>query len=258
VQRAISATIFSANSNGCKTVVGVSSMGQSSSNRVVSRFTEANPPPNNVPLPNDYLNEPLDSLEESLKNMHSRLENLEKYISDAKRNCYYPNEHKLTRDEAAAIHIYTKEWSENMESLYTIFNRDLRTKDRSKIKPWLPFLRLFMAALAKIPSQKVHIYRGLRDDVSEDYTEGKNFVWASATSCTRDINVAHNFFSNSNGGGTLFRIDAYNGKDISAFSCYKLEAEVLLCPGAKLRVAQKPKLENIGGNSILVIQLQEV
>ncbi|CAF0973190.1 unnamed protein product [Adineta ricciae] len=233
-------------------------MGQSSSNRVVSRFTETNAPPNNVALPTDYLNEPLTTLEGSLKNMHSRLDDLDKHIINAKAQFNSSIAHNLTRDEAAAIYLYTLEWPSNGISLYTIFNQDLRTKDNSKIKHWLPFLKLLMTAMNKMPSKQLRVYRGLRGDVSKEYTEGLEFVWASATSCSRSINMACNFFANSNGECVLFQIDVQNGKDISAFSHFKLEEEVLLRPGTRFRVTKKPQLEKIDSMSVFVVHLQEV
>lgn len=233
-------------------------MGQSPSNRGLSRFTEVNSAPDNAPLFNDYLNESIGSIEDSLKNLHSQISDLEGHINHAKKNCHYPNDHKLTRDEAAAVYLYTMEWTANTESLYSIFNRDLRTKDRSKMRVWLPFLKLLMVALDKLPSKRITIFRGLRTDVSKFYTEGKEFVWASATSCTRSINMACNFFANSNERCTMFRIDVMNGKDISALSHFKLEEEVLLRPGTRFRVTRGPAVENIDGKQIPVVHLKEI
>lgn len=233
-------------------------MGQSSANRVLTRFTEVNSIPDDAPLTNDYLSEPLSSVEGSLKNLTSRIQNLENYIQNAKKKCRYPNEDNLTHDEAAAIYLYTMEWPANAESLYAIFNRDLRTKQRSQMRIWFSFLRLLMAALDKIPSQKINVCRGLRSDVSNDYGTGKVFVWTSATSCSRSINVAYQFFSSSNGQCTLFRIDTSNGKDISSYSAMKGEEEILLRPGTRFRVTQGSTLENIDGWKIPVVHLKEI
>lgn len=209
-------------------------MAETNSNRTLSRFTEEAPPPDDSPLPDDYLQVELVSLENSLSNLHSRIPNLENSIHYAKMNCYYPKESKLTRDESAAIYIYTMEWPVNKDSLYVQFNAALRSKNSSKMEIWLHYLKLLMKALDKIESIQIRVHRGIKDNLDHLYMrKGKSFVWGSLTSCSRNVKTATDFSKNKTGEGSVFTIDTIHGKDIALFSCLKNEAEVVLCPGTR-------------------------
>ena len=92
------------------------------------------------------------------------------------------DERLLTADEAAAIHLYTQE-----SPFYSILNRSLRERDRSKIKAFLPFLRLMMSGLHKIPIVAQTVYRGVRKDLTSSFKKGKSMVWWSFSSTTGAI-----------------------------------------------------------------------
>lgn len=234
-------------------------MGQATSNpRVVSRFIESSAPPDNTPLPDDYLRAPTTSIEEALKPVSSHLNNLEVYVSTAKIKFKNKNVSNLTQDEAAAIYLYTIQWPVGHQSLYVIFNQDLRTKNPSRIEKWQLYLKLLMSALNKLPTQRLTVYRGVNKNISEDFKEGTQFVWSSATSCTRDASIAPYFANNSNETGTLFQIDVNNGRDISSFSEFPKEEEVLIRPGTKFLVTKGPMLYTLYNKNIYVIHLKEV
>lgn len=91
----------------------------------------------------------------------------------------------LSVDQLAAIHLYTQEWSE-APSLYRCLNRALRSDDRSKVKPWFPFLKLLITALRQLPKFKGPVWRGLKKDVSAKYPSGLTFRWWPFSSCTTD------------------------------------------------------------------------
>ncbi|CAF3182207.1 unnamed protein product [Rotaria sp. Silwood2] len=95
-----------------------------------------------------YEKQKLMSLEEALKPVNHLIEDLPRQIAEAKRNCTMPKD-GLTEDESASIMIYTMEWGET--SLHKRLNVALRSKDNNKIKPWFPYLKLFMTALQKLP-----------------------------------------------------------------------------------------------------------
>ena len=44
------------------------------------------------------------------------------------------------------------EWGN--DSFYRVLNRALRSEDRSSLKPWFVFLKLFATALGKLPNLK--------------------------------------------------------------------------------------------------------
>jgi hypothetical protein len=98
-----------------------------------------------------YEQELLLSLEEACQPLENILGmELKLYIIVAKLNSKEP-ENGLTQDESASIYLYTMEWNETENSLYAVLNQALRTADRSKLRPWFKYLKLFFTALFKLP-----------------------------------------------------------------------------------------------------------
>ena len=67
-----------------------------------------------------YHAEKLVSLEKALEPVQSQIDELPRFIKTAKRHCQYPSEHGLSKDQSAAIYIYTMEWGPT--SLYRLLN----------------------------------------------------------------------------------------------------------------------------------------
>ncbi|CAF3896517.1 unnamed protein product, partial [Rotaria sp. Silwood1] len=60
------------------------------------------------------------------------------------------------------------------KSLYELLNQALRTENRGELKTWFSYLKLFLTALHKLPSQSGTVWRGIRDvDLSSKYKTGK-------------------------------------------------------------------------------------
>ncbi|CAF2551321.1 unnamed protein product [Rotaria sp. Silwood2] len=166
------------------------------------------------------------SLEEALKPVDHLMENLLRHVADAKRHCA-KDQDGLTQDESASIRIFSMEGGET--SLYKIFNDTLRSENRDKIKPWFPYLKLFMTALHILPSFQGVVWRGVLRDLSKEYTKGQLHAWWVVSSTTRDASILQSFMGQS-GNRTLFTIECRNGKSIKNHSTYP-EEEVLLMPG---------------------------
>jgi hypothetical protein len=99
-----------------------------------------------------YEKEPLLSLEEACKPLEKIIdEELQQNIIIAKANSKEPKD-GLSSDESASIHLYTMEWNVHENSLYAVLNRTLRLTDRTKLKPWFRYLKLFLTAFFKLPS----------------------------------------------------------------------------------------------------------
>jgi len=92
--------------------------------------------------------ESLDDACESVEDLFD--ETLNQYVNVAKINSKRPND-GLSPDESACINLYTMEWNVHDDSLYIILNRALRLPDRSKLKPWYKYLKLFFTAFFKLP-----------------------------------------------------------------------------------------------------------
>ena len=173
-----------------------------------------------------YRRQPLVSLEEAVKNLVSFVPDAESYAAEAKKYCKQNT--ALSRNESAAIYLYTKE-----KLFYERLNEALRLEFRGALEPWFPFLKLFMTALGKLPPCQTTLWRGVADITNSNFVEKDVHSWWSVNSCTLYLNVAGMFADQS---GTLFCIDAIYGRDISQYSAIQDEKEIVLMPGTLLRV----------------------
>lgn len=98
-----------------------------------------------------YEKAPLVSLREACQPLETILnEELHVNIAVALKNCEKPKD-GLTRDESAAIYLYTMSWQDQKNSLYHILNGTLREERRNKLEPWHRYLKLLLTALFKLP-----------------------------------------------------------------------------------------------------------
>ena len=128
--------------------------------------------------------------------------------------------------------------------LYPLLNKALRDhSDVEGVKAFLPYLKLLLTGLNKLPLIRAKVFRGIRTDVHDVYNqlEHKDFTWWALSSTTTRKAQAHTFLHRTE--GTLFTIDAI-GVDISACSSYPDEQEVLLLPGTRLIVESGVKAES--------------
>ncbi|CAF3393125.1 unnamed protein product [Rotaria sp. Silwood2] len=133
----------------------------------------------------------------------------------------------------------------------------LRNSNREALlPPWFKFLKLFLTALSKLPSTGHRfIYRGVKLDLRQKYTEGTRIVWWGFSSCTTTVGVLESdaFFGKS-GTRTLFVIECDTGKDIRQHSFYQKEDEILLLPGREFEIVSSMDM----GNKLSMIQLKEI
>lgn len=191
-----------------------------------------------------YASEPLLSLEEACQPLLSIIPRLEAYTWVAKQNSKNPAD-GLTQDESAAIRLYTMEWDNDCDevrgSLYANLNRTLKQIDRTKLRPWFPYLKLFLTALAKLPcASRQTVWRGVRKNHSEDYPPGAEATWWAFSSCTTSLNVLQSdLYLGDTGTRTLFSIETFNGREIRAHSHFTTEDEILLLPGTYFEVKSR-------------------
>jgi hypothetical protein len=124
-------------------------------------------------------------------------------------------------------------------SLYVLLNRSLRAAIRDDLKPWFLYLKLFLTALHKLPSQTRRVWRGIRGvDLSPKYKTGTKFAWWGVSSCTADMQLLESeLFLGKTGQRTLFSIECINGKAVGAHSYFKkTEQEIILMPGSYFEV----------------------
>ncbi|CAF1136572.1 unnamed protein product [Adineta ricciae] len=200
-----------------------------------------------------YENEPLVSLEESVKPLVSFVPDVEQMVWTVKQNCQQSEDH-LSLDESGSIMLYTLEWEPAESSFYYVLNSTLRSEHRQKLRPWFLYLRLVIYALAKLPSLPPRtIYRGVKMDLSKEFTKDKTFIWWSFSSCTSTIEVIKHFLGDK-GPRTILNVETHSAKDISRHSFYTTENEILLYPARQLKVISSIDL----GSQLHIVQLQEV
>ncbi|CAF4753714.1 unnamed protein product, partial [Rotaria sp. Silwood2] len=120
-----------------------------------------------------YQDVPLVSLKEAMEPIIYLFdrESLLAKIWVVKEQCKNPAD-GLSPDESGSIMLYTFEWIPIEESLYFILNKTLRMRNRELLKPWFPYLRLFIGALIQLPSINDVIYRGVKKDLKNEYPPG--------------------------------------------------------------------------------------
>jgi len=209
-------------------------------NKTLSELQEVN-----RSLIEGYQHLPLLTLEEAIEIITPSIPRALEYVTIAKKKCNRKST-LLTQDESAAIYLYSMPIS-----FFTRLNDALRAEDRHALKPWFAFLKLFINALEKLPSIKATIWRGVSGDVGSIFADGDVHIWWSVNSCSVDISVVKEYLHEC---GTLFAIDASHGKDISEYSVFPAEKEIVLMPGTRLRAKCYPLTVDSG---FFLIHLQE-
>ena len=175
----------------------------------------------------ECMNTPPLSLEEAVASVIEFIPDVNIYAATAKEHCRKNS--PLTINESAAVYLYTMSGS-----FYPKLNEALRNQNPYyALKPWHPYLKLFLTALNKLLSCSVPVWRGVSENICNEFAEGTVHTWSSVNSCSQDVNVA-GFFAGPT--GTLLCIHAIRGKDINKFSANRSEREIVLLPGTRLRV----------------------
>ncbi|CAF3133367.1 unnamed protein product [Rotaria sp. Silwood2] len=202
-----------------------------------------------------YEKVPLVSLEEAIVPVVLLVRDVRRRANIMKQRCKNPA-NNLSPDEAASIMLYTAEWEPSTDSLYFILNSTLRKEDRTKLSSWFLYLKLLLTALTHLPPiGERTVYRGIRQNMSHLYPQGKTLIWWAFSSCTENIDTLETAtIFGKKGARTLFTIKCYSGKDIHQYSTVENESEVLLLPGIQLEVVAS--LDQ--GPNFHIIQLKEV
>jgi uracil DNA glycosylase len=138
----------------------------------------------------------------------------------------------LSADAIAALYLYTCE-----SAFYRQINAALRAPDRSRLEPYLPYLRLLFAAVGQLPVRAEPLWRGVALDLRAQYPLGRTVTWWGVSSCTPNMQVARGFLGNR-GRRTLFRVLPRRAAGIQRFSAFTGEEEFILLPGTQLEVTE--------------------
>ncbi|MGW0069090.1 ADP-ribosyltransferase domain-containing protein [Streptosporangium sandarakinum] len=120
-------------------------------------------------------------------------------------------------------------------AFYRRINATLRDPDRTRIVPYLPYLRLLSSAVSRLPARREPLWRGVSLDLRAQYPLGRTVTWWGVSSCTPRLGVAQAFLGRR-GKRTLFEVLPARAVGISGFSAFTGEEEVILAPGTQLTV----------------------
>ena len=187
----------------------------------------------------ECLKTPLLSIEESVIGLDKIVPEIENLAATAKRDCRQNS--PLTINESAAICLYTMP-----PPFHLKLNEALRAQNPLTLKAWYPFLKLLLTAFNQLPSRRATGWRGVVQKIGKEFDEGVVHTWSSLNSCSPHLDVAECFAGQS---GTLFCIDINHGKDIARYSKCEAEEEIVLLPGARMRV--KSTIFNPDGLSLV-------
>ena len=190
-----------------------------------------------------YRDVPLKSLEDAVRSIIRFVPHVMDYAGTAKRLCRQDTE--LTIDESAAVYLYTM-----ANTFYERLNAALRAQNPDALKPWFPYLKLFLTAVEKLPSRPATVWRGVAGVIGSGFDEKDEHTWFSPSSCTSKVDVAGMFAGII---GTLFCIKAIYAKDIAKYSANHSEEEYLLMPGTHLRVNGR----RVDPNGVSIVDLDE-
>ncbi|MCZ0982099.1 ADP-ribosyltransferase domain-containing protein [Streptomyces diastatochromogenes] len=138
----------------------------------------------------------------------------------------------LSADAISALYLYTCE-----SAFYREINAVLRSPDRERLVPYLPYLRLLFSAVAGLPARKRPLWRGVALDLRSQYPLGRTVTWWGVSSCTSEQGVARGFLG-SRGRRTLFEVTPARAVGIRRFSAFTGEEEYILTPGTQLKVTE--------------------
>ena len=217
------------------------------------RFTDVDLENKRLPACYGYITWDLLSIDEATKDLRGLLPKIDRFVKGAKRHCTFPNDHGLSKDEAAALYLYTMDMAVDA-CFYRTLNQTLRLEDRALVRPWFAYLKLLDSAVSKLDDVKGTVWRGVDQDVSKTFKKGQKVTWWSVSSCSRSVNIISTFLGEVP-QSTLFNIECFSGKSIAPFTGYPNENEVILMPGTTLRVVADP-LHHHGGLNI--VHLREI
>lgn len=148
----------------------------------------------------------------------------------------------LSCEEARAVYAYTCEAVDSEASLYFDLNERLRDRDRARIVPYLPYIKLLHSGLSKMLRRiDRNLWRAVKVDLYSYFKDriGQTIVFWGVTSCTTDMDVVKQFLPEGS-GGTLFCIKTSLSSCVAKFSAYQAEAEHVLAAATALKVTMLP------------------
>lgn len=125
----------------------------------------------------------------------------------------------------------------------------------SNMRPYGPYVVSFLKHMRDIPAYPDDtVYRGVKKNLRARYRKGDVITWHGFSSTSKTIETV-NAFCGTTGKRTIFNIKLTQGqaRDVSQYSEYPREDEVLLPPGCRFHVVSASPQ-----GDLTIIQLQEI
>ena len=155
--------------------------------------------------------------------------------------------HGMSLDAAKALALYAHE-SSAPQQYYAALNRLLRelaNPYNSGLSDFLPMLKLKIAAFGCLKPSDNILFRGVNTEFPPgQFQPGNEITWHALSSGTPNIGVVPAFIDHQ-GPSTIFIAQVRNAYDISMYSFYPQEDEVVTPPGIMLKVVSVGQLNNI-------------
>jgi uracil DNA glycosylase len=193
---------------------------------------------------------PMMEFREAVAPVSKLLSGLDWHVERSHRFGHTQTTSGLSTDEVAALHLYTCE-----SAFYRQINATLRNPDRSRIVPYLPYLRLLFSAVSRLPARTEPLWRGVRLDLRSQYPKGQTVTWWGVSSCTSKLSVAQSFMG-GRGKRTLFEVMPKRAVGIRSYSAFTGEEEFILAPGTQLTVTNV-KAERSGLCTVSLAELDQ-
>jgi hypothetical protein len=197
-----------------------------------------------------YEKEEIVSLAEALAPFHEKIDGLQGMIDEAMKDCNLSGKDGLTRDESAAIYIYSMT---NENGVYDLLHDQWQTLCKPVMRKWWKYLRLLKSALDKLPSVEQQVWQVipldqvntmLQQELVELYTTLANCLLLGEGEDPIDS------LKGKNEKVVLTSYAAMDGKDITTYSKFypngdsKASREVFIFPAVKLDVVKKEQLHD--------------
>jgi len=153
---------------------------------------------------------------------------------------------KLTFDECCAITYYSCDVRNFYPSFgkledcpFRVLNYAMVKRDAEMLNHWTAFIFFLVSGLNKLDNTEAVVYRAIDKPLSQlsnRYKLGSKICWVSFTSTSLDMNIMKNFMNKSKTEGTFMQINVTEGKNISEFSLFPDEKELLLLPNSYFSV----------------------
>lgn len=197
----------------------------------------------------EFEKQPLVSLEEALAPFHGKIKNLSTKIKYAKDNCNPTTKDHLTRDESAAIYIYSHGTDKN--SIYTNLKHALDSNDRERIRPWYKYLKLLYAGVKKCPNAKKETWQGIpsaKCDEGQLRTKSNSLYTGFGSAAPSRNGVQEHLKQKKVSKITYLEYSPGTAKNVSDYTADG-RGETMLIPG--LHVAVGPHVDQLSDGSVI-------